>query len=140
VISLGVAVDIKQPALFPADANMQHCCAHSRRLHYVTRLHQCMQDARGLYLSVWCRRSDHSPVPDVEAAIATPADSQVRGKSGVYITFAKTYCSCQAHYYEVVCKSEAPYVSCHWMLLPGGQSHVLAGSAAFCLPARVRIG
>jgi hypothetical protein len=36
---------------------------------------------------------------------------QVRGKSGVYITFAKTYCSCQAHYYEVVCKSEAPYVS-----------------------------
>lgn len=34
---------------------------------------------------------------------------QVRGKSGVYITFAKTYCSCQAHYYEVVCKSEAPY-------------------------------
>jgi hypothetical protein len=46
------------------------------------------------------------------AAIATAVGVQVRGKSGVYITFAKTYCSCQAHYYEVVCKSEAPYVSC----------------------------
>ncbi|KAF8060030.1 ZSWIM7 [Scenedesmus sp. PABB004] len=34
---------------------------------------------------------------------------QVKGKSGVYLTFARTYCACQAHYYEVVCKAEAPY-------------------------------
>ncbi|KAF6252332.1 hypothetical protein COO60DRAFT_1704350 [Scenedesmus sp. NREL 46B-D3] len=47
---------------------------------------------------------------------------QVRGKSGVYITFAKTYCSCQAHYYEVVCKSEAPYCK-----------HQLAARLAFAL-------
>eukprot|EP00879_Flechtneria_rotunda_P012810 GHRR01013376.1.p1 GENE.GHRR01013376.1~~GHRR01013376.1.p1 ORF type:complete len:136 (+),score=40.79 GHRR01013376.1:228-635(+) len=34
---------------------------------------------------------------------------QVQGKNGQYITFSRTYCSCQAHYYEVVCKAEAPY-------------------------------
>jgi hypothetical protein len=35
----------------------------------------------------------------------------VHGNSGEYLTLARTYCSCQAHYYEVVAKSEAPYVS-----------------------------
>eukprot|EP00878_Enallax_costatus_P007130 GHUV01007473.1.p2 GENE.GHUV01007473.1~~GHUV01007473.1.p2 ORF type:complete len:139 (+),score=23.19 GHUV01007473.1:150-566(+) len=34
---------------------------------------------------------------------------QVKGKTGQYVTFAKTYCSCQAHYYEVVSRAEAPY-------------------------------
>lgn len=36
---------------------------------------------------------------------------QVRGKSGVYLTFARSYCCCQAYYYEVVSKTEALYVS-----------------------------
>lgn len=36
---------------------------------------------------------------------------QVHGKSGNYLTLPKSYCACQAHYYEVVAKSEAPYVS-----------------------------
>lgn len=37
---------------------------------------------------------------------------QVHGKSGQHLTLSKSFCSCQAHYYEVVCKAEAPYVSC----------------------------
>jgi hypothetical protein len=37
--------------------------------------------------------------------------SQVHGKSGNYLTLPTSYCACQAHYYEVVSKSEAPYVS-----------------------------
>lgn len=36
---------------------------------------------------------------------------QVHGKSGNYLTLPTSYCACQAHYYEVVSKSEAPYVS-----------------------------
>jgi hypothetical protein len=76
----------------------------------------------------------NSPVPGAEAAIATTADSQVRGKSGVYITFAKTYCSCQAHYYEVVCKSEAPYVSWHRLMLPHQQTITWdGGECCLCL-------
>jgi predicted nucleic acid-binding Zn finger protein len=47
---------------------------------------------------------------------------QVHGKSGEYLTLAKSYCSCQAHYYEVVAKSEAPYVS----PMPGTQSTLAA--------------
>jgi hypothetical protein len=47
VFSLSVAVDIKQPALFPADASMQHCCAHSCRLHSIVQFIQCMRYARG---------------------------------------------------------------------------------------------
>jgi len=40
------------------------------------------------------------------------AVEQVPGTAGEeYITMDKSYCSCQAHYYEVVSKSEAPYVS-----------------------------
>lgn len=37
--------------------------------------------------------------------------AQVHGKSGQYLTLVKSYCSCQAHYYEVVAKGEALYVS-----------------------------
>jgi predicted nucleic acid-binding Zn finger protein len=34
----------------------------------------------------------------------------VHGKSGQYITLPRHYCSCQAHFYEVVGKADAPYV------------------------------
>lgn len=38
---------------------------------------------------------------------------QVRGKSSSdnYLVFPEHYCSCQAFFYEVVGRSEAPYVS-----------------------------
>ena len=33
----------------------------------------------------------------------------MQGKSGTYLTLASSCCSCQAHYYEVVCKADAPF-------------------------------
>lgn len=47
---------------------------------------------------------------------------EVHGKSGQYLTLPKTYCSCHAHYYEVVAKSEAPFCK-----------HQLAARLAFIL-------
>eukprot|EP00775_Hariotina_reticulata_P003683 gene3683-3943_t len=36
---------------------------------------------------------------------------KVPGTAGEeYVTMAKSYCSCQAHYYEVVTRSDAPYI------------------------------
>ena len=53
---------------------------------------------------------------------------QVQGKSAAdqYLVFPDHYCSCQAFFYEVVGRSEAPYVS---MLLL--KSTLAASEAAF---------
>jgi len=43
----------------------------------------------------------------------------VHGKSDQHTTLPRHYCTCQAHHFEVVCKSEAPYVSLCRRLLCG---------------------
>ncbi len=53
---------------------------------------------------------------------------QVHGKSSQHTALPRHYCSCQAHHYEVVCKSEAPYVSLAFPdPLCAGQSGCLDG-------------
>lgn len=62
---------------------------------------------------------------------------QVQGKSAAdqYLVFPDHYCTCQAFFYEVVGRSEAPYVS---MLLVG-ESKLISAAVKFLLVAQFQM-
>jgi hypothetical protein len=81
-----------------------------------------------------------------------PLCRQVHGKSHQHTTLPRHYCSCQAYHYEVVCRSDAPYVSGRggWQGGWGCCGGAIAGwrlasrsrpnpARAYC-PARARLG